>query len=153
VSRRRRGSFNDDLPRRLRFEREARECGLAFTGRFAGSPRRLTYEVKIDVPVYDEPRRLRITLPASADAHSRPQVMIDGPVCLRHRFDDGSLCGWWSNDSKDERWVADDGLYALVCHAIDHAYCEASWRRGRPWPKPEAPRNHRDGCPTCRQHP
>ena len=35
-------------------------------------------------------------------------------------------------------------------HAIDHAYCEARCQQGHPWPKPEAPRHHREGCPTCR---
>jgi hypothetical protein len=145
-----RPTWNDDLRRRLRFEREARERGLVFEHAFRGRPRRLIYEVPIAVPVYDERRRLRITLPPVAHSHARPQVLIDGPPCLRHRFDDDSLCMWWSRDSEDERWVPDDGLFALVVHATDHAYCEAECMNGRPWPKSEAPRRHREGCPTCR---
>jgi hypothetical protein len=58
----RRATFNDDLLRRIRFEKEAREVGLLFSGGFSGRPRRLRYRVPITVPVYDEPRTLAITL-------------------------------------------------------------------------------------------
>lgn len=145
-------TFNDDLPRRIRFEREAREKGLVFSGGFSGKPRRLIYRAPIVVPVYDEPRRLTITMDFSASPGARPpRVLIDGPVCLRHRFSDtGGLCMWWREDSNQQRWVPGDGLLALVNHAIDHSYCEARCQRGHPWPKPEAPRRHRKGCPTCR---
>lgn len=149
MSRRRHASFNDDVRRRLRFEREARQIGLAFTSRVARSPRRRIYLVPIVVPVYDEPRQLEVTLPMSAQPGVRPLVIIDGPECWRHRFADGGLCMWWWKDSNDERWIPDDGLYSLVCHAIDHAYCEARCRRGHPWPKPEAPRRHLESCPAC----
>lgn len=119
-----RATFNEDLVRRLRFEREARQHGLAFRARYLGSPRRLTYDVKIDVPVYDEQRNLRITLKPSVLA--RPIVTIDGPICLRHRFAEHSLCMWWAEDPEENRWTTDDGLLALVGHATDHAYCEAT---------------------------
>jgi hypothetical protein len=150
VSRRSSASFNDDTRRRLRFEREAREVGLPFARRIARSPRRLIYTVPIVVPVYDEPRTLRITLPALAVPGVRPLVLIDGPDCRRHRFHDGGLCMWWYKDQDEQRWIPDDGLYSLVCHAIDHAYCEARCRRGQPWPKTEAPRAHPTDCPSCR---
>jgi hypothetical protein len=124
--------------------------GLTFSSRVSGKPRRLSYRVEIDVPVYDEPRALTITMPPWAVPGVRPLVTIDGPICLRHRFADDGLCMWWFKDTDEERWVPSDGLYALVGHAIDHAYCEARCRRGHPWPKTEAPRGHREGCPTCR---
>lgn len=145
-------TFNDDVARRIRFEREARKKGLAFSSCFAGRPRRLIYRIPIVVPVYDESRTLTITMGASAHPSARPPlVLIDGPVCRRHRFPDtGGLCMWWCEDPDDERWVPDDGLLALVGHAIDHAYCEVHCQQGHPWPKPEAPRRHREGCPTCR---
>jgi hypothetical protein len=142
-------TFNDDLPRRIGFEREARRLGLSFSGRFAGKPRRLTYRVPIVVPVYDEERTLSITMPAAALPGARPLVRMDGPVCMRHRFDDGGLCMWFCGDSNEHRWIPDDGLYALASHAIDHAYCEACCRRGHPWPKAEMQHLHPD-CPTCR---
>ena len=149
-----RATFNDDLPRRIQFEREARQEGLPFTGRFQGKPRRLVYRVPILVPVYDEPRTLTITMPPSALAGVVPQVLVDGPACLRHRFrDTGGLCMWWHKDSEDQIWVPDDGLLALVGHATTHAYCEARCRRGNAWPRPEAPTNHRDSCPACRPQP
>jgi hypothetical protein len=149
--RRPRATFNDDLPRRIAFEREARLKGLAFTSTFHGKPRRLTYYVRILVPVYDEPRTLTVTMPASAEPGIVPRVLIDGPVCLRHRFPDtGGLCMWWREDDHDRVWVPTDGLLALVGHATTHAYCEARCQRGHPWPRPEAPTGHRESCPTCR---
>lgn len=135
----------------MAFEREARAKGLPFTARFKGKPRRLTYRVPIIVPVYDEPRTLTITMPPSAEAGVVPHVLINGPVCLRHRFSDtGGLCMWWHKDTDDRVWVPTDGLLALVGHATTHAYCEARCQRGHPWPRPEAPRSHRASCPTCR---
>lgn len=153
MSRKPRPTWNDDVARRLRFEREARQRGLAFRQTFGVGTRRLVYAAEIVVPVYDDRRKLRITLPPTAHEHARPQVLIDGPPCLRHRFDDGSLCMWWSKDSEAERWVPEDGLFALVSHAVDHACCESTCMRGRPWPKAEAPRRHREGCPTCKRQP
>jgi hypothetical protein len=151
ASGRRRATFNDDLPRRIRFEREARRTGLKFEGGYRGRPRRLTYRVPILVPVYDDRRTLSITMPSSAVPGVIPTVLVDGPVCLRHRFPkSGGLCMWWHKDTVEKIWVPEDGLLALVGHAIDHAYCEARCQRGHPWPKPEAPTRHRDGCPTCR---
>ncbi|MBV9804138.1 MAG: hypothetical protein JO130_13145 [Solirubrobacterales bacterium] len=106
------------------------------------------------VPVYDEPRTLTITMPSSAEPGIVPKVLIDGPICLRHRFPDtGGLCMWWHNDSSEQIWVPADGLLALVGHATTHAYCEARCQRGRPWPRPEAPTTHRGSCPTCRPQP
>lgn len=146
--RQRLATFNDDLPRRMAFEREARRLGLVYSSRFARRPRRLTYRVPIVVPVYDDERTLTIILPPVALPGARPLVRIDGPVCMRHRFDDGGLCMWWNKEPNMHRWVPDDGLYALVSHAIDHAYCEARCRRGHRWPKQEVEHEH-PKCPTC----
>ena len=73
VSRRRQPSFNDDLHRRLQFEREARRGGLPFTSRITRSPRRRIYRVPIVVPVYDEARQLEIT-----SARRAPQCPTSG---------------------------------------------------------------------------
>jgi hypothetical protein len=75
--RRRRATFNDDLPRRIRFEKEAREVGLEFVGGFSGTPRLLRYRVPITVPIYDEPRKLAITLGPVAEPGAIPDVLID----------------------------------------------------------------------------
>lgn len=112
------------------------------------------YRVPILVPVYDEPRTLTITMLTSAEPGVVPRVLIDGPVCLRHRFPDtGGLCMWWRNDAREQIWVPADGLLALAGHAITHAYCEARCQRGYPWPRPEAPTRHRESCPTCPSQP
>lgn len=136
--------------RSWQFEHEARQRGLPFARRFVGRPRRLSYLVDIDVDVYDDQRRLQITMPTLEDDDVYPRVRIDGPTCTRHRFKDGHLCMWWSEDEPDRRWHVKDGLYAVVQYAAEHAYCEAECRAGKPWPKPEAPGQHtREGCPTC----
>jgi hypothetical protein len=150
VSRRRRETFNDDVRQRLRFESEARAKGLPFTGRVCGRPRRLTYRVPITVPVYDDERTLTIIMPASAVAGAVPAVNVNGPICLRHRYCDGSLCLWWGEDPTDDNWVPTDGLLALVNLARTHTYCEERCRRGEGWPRPEAPTQHRESCPACK---
>jgi hypothetical protein len=147
VTRRRRATWGDDIAQRLRFEREARQRGLRFTAKHVGHPRRLTYRLMIHTPVYDTPRKVTITLPPATAA--QPSVRIDGPVCMRHRFGDSSLCMWWAKDPREQRWGVEDGLYALVEQAKEHAYCEARCRNGEDWPKPEAPGAHRERCPTC----
>lgn len=149
MTRRRRPTFNDDVRRRLQFEREARTQGLVFTGRYQGAPRRLVYKTTIEVPVYDDERHVTIAMPPTATAGVVPTVVIDGPVCLRHRFSGGGLCLWWGKDENERRWVPTDGLLALVNLTVDHAYCEERCRRGHPWPRPEAPTEHRGRCPSC----
>jgi hypothetical protein len=69
-------TFNDDVARRIRFEREARKRGLAFSSRFAARPRRLIYRVPIVVPVYDESRTLTIAMGASAHPNARPPRVL-----------------------------------------------------------------------------
>jgi hypothetical protein len=133
----------------MRFEREARAKGLRLSGRMRGHPRRLVYEVPITVPVYDDLRTLTITMPPSAAAGAIPRVIIAGPVCLRHRYADGGLCMWWSEDPREDTWLPADGLLALVNLAITHAYCEERCRRGEGWVRPEAPTGHRESCPSC----
>lgn len=79
-------------------------------------------------------------MPAAAVAGIVPTVLIDGPICLRHRYPDtGGLCLWWHEDELERCWVPADGLLALVNLTVTHAYCEERCRRGQPWPRPEAP--------------
>lgn len=117
---------------------------------FVGHPPRLRYRFAIDVPVYDDQREVISTF-APTPSPPEPIVTIDGPVCLRHRWSNWSLCMWWKTDPRERRWVFGDGLLALVAHIEAHAWCERECRAGKPWPKPEAPGEHPRPrhCPSC----
>jgi hypothetical protein len=144
----------DDVVERLKFEPKARRQGRSFEFRFVGRPKRALYRFPIDTPVHDEQRLVTVTF-HSVRSPSTPIVNIDGPVCLRHRWKDGSLCMWFDQDPDAERWVVRDGLAGLMDHATEHAYCEAECRAGRPWPKPESPGEHprKPDCPSCPRQP
>jgi hypothetical protein len=139
--------FGADVVRRIRFEAEARRTGLRFNCRTQGAVVR--YRFPIEVPVsYDERQATAVvgdSVPREAN------VQIDGPICVRHRFLDNSLCMWWGNDADEARWRISDGLLALSAHTKYHAWCEAECRASRPWPKEEAPGDHPrpSRCPTC----
>lgn len=140
----------DDVVQRLKFEREARRQRRPFESRIAGRPRRARYQFPIDVPAYDDRRIVTVTF-KSVRSPAFPTVHIDGPVCLRHRWEDGSLCMWHDTDPPEGRWTLEDGLAGLMNHAAEHAWCEAECRAGRPWPKPESPGEHprKPDCPSC----
>lgn len=140
----------DDIVARLRFERDARRTGMTVQSEFVGQPRRLRYRFAVDVPVHDDRRLVTVGF-EPVHTPSLPVVHIDGPVCLRHRWADGSLCMWLDSDPPEERWVPADGLLGLVGQIELHSYCEAECRAGRPWAKPESPGRHarRPECPSC----
>lgn len=80
------------------------------------------YRLPVDVPTY-ETRNLVIVF---SSRHPKvPQVFADGPVVDRHRFSDGSLCIWYWRDAPGRRWTFDQGLLALIDHAIIHLFKEA----------------------------
>jgi len=137
--------FADDPVAQILLERHARREGLSLERERDGPL--LRYRFVIDVPAYDDERLVTVEF---ADS-SRPHVYIDGPVCVRHRYNDGSVCMWFASDPPERRWVATDGLLELARHAAEHAYCEAECRAGRAWPKAEAPGDHPrpSSCPTC----
>jgi hypothetical protein len=67
----------DDLASLYAFERDARRELGALRRRDATRPRRLVYELALNVPTYDEQRAVRIEFPASAAVV--PRVFVDGP--------------------------------------------------------------------------
>src|SRR4051794_29525737 len=124
----RRTPFGSDVARQLAFEADARRHSVI--------PERdcdsvvVTYRFSIDVPVHHDERSLIAVVGESVPGGVN--VKIDGPVCSRHRFVDGSLCMWWGRDSDAARWCIDDGLLSLIGHIKLHAWCEADCRAGRP---------------------
>lgn len=100
------------------------------------------------MPGYD-PRRLRIVF--DRDHVQTPRVLADGPGDSKHRYSDGSLCMWYPSDPPENRWILEDGLLALIGHAILHLFREAWWRETEEWLGPEAPHEPRGKAPDARR--
>jgi len=150
--RKRRQFWFDDFRFRLKFERGIRRGGIYFVDEYLRDPRRLRYRFDIEVPVYDDRRRVAVEFPLP-NGPANPIVHLDGPPCLRQRWDqDGSLCMWLESDPPTAKWVPGDGLLKLVAHIEEHAFCEQECRLGKPWPKEESPGEHprKRKCPSCR---
>jgi hypothetical protein len=121
---------------------------MTFQRELLSNPGGLAYRFAIDVPLHDDRRIVNAVFKASLPV---TRVWIDGPVCGRHRWPDGSLCMWFDEDPPEQQWVPQDGLLALAVQVEQHAYCEAECRAGNDWPKPESPGAHPRpvGCPCC----
>lgn len=81
-----------------------------------------------------------------------PRVYADCGAESKHRMpEDGALCLYYPGSDPAQRWIADDGLLALLNLVRDHLFFEAYWRntggrRGGQWLANEAPH----GFPTQR---
>ena len=126
----------DDLASLYAFERDARRELGNLRRRHASDPRRLVYELDVDVPFYNERRRVRIDFAA---AGGEPSVSLDGPNDSPHRYEDGSLCLYYPADPPGLRWMPAEGLAALIDCVRAHLFQEAEARRGHGWPGDEAP--------------
>lgn len=115
------------------------------------SPGHITVRLDLPAPGLDAPARVKIDF-QTRHRPWHPRVFAEqAPVCLRHRFNDGSLCMWWSRHPQSRRWVGADGLVALVHYIQMHLFQEACCRAGMPWPGEEAPGRHsrKRHCPSC----
>ena len=121
---------------RLRFERGAqRHFPRLQRSICRNSPRAgFTYRINVAVPHYGE-RRVEILFEKRSP--SIPAITVDGPRESPHRYGDGSLCIWYSRDSKEERWIFNDGLLPLIGLIIVHLFREAWWRETGEWLGPE----------------
>jgi hypothetical protein len=111
---------------------------------------RITYRTKLPAPPDDRAWPVRIEL--STRRHPwRPSVHVDGPVCLRHRFRDRTLCMWFEAHPNSRKWVLSDGITQLLRRIQLHLFQEATCRAGEPWPGEEAPGEHprATNCPSC----
>jgi hypothetical protein len=132
---RRGGPWYGEFRERLTFERGARAIFPSLKSTLLRGAGGYSAAVDVDVPGY-ESRRVTILFDRS---HMRtPRVVADGPSDSKHRFEDGSLCMWYPWDPPDRRWVWEDGLAALIGHAIRHLFQEAWWRETGHWPGEEA---------------
>jgi hypothetical protein len=111
---------------------------------------RVIYASDVPVPAVNVRIPVRIDM-ATGGGRWRPSVTARAPECLRHRFDDGTLCLWFDPDGDRHRWTISDGVEALVHHVRRHLFQEACCRAGEPWPGAESPGAHPrpTACRTC----
>lgn len=140
------GDLATDIAGQYLFEAHARRAGIFFERGLTGGI--LVYRFSVGVPGSNEECEVRVELTPGA---AQPTVHADGPVCLRHRWSDGSLCMWDPDGPRTERWVAGDGLAALAAHVQVHLFCESQCRAGKAWAKPEMAGVHprKRACPSC----
>jgi hypothetical protein len=110
----------------------------------------ITHRVHIDIPG----GQARVPVLVELRTRSRPwlpKVFATVPECLRHRYEDGSLCMWWQHHPAERRWLLQDGLAALMHYIEIHLHQEACCRAGLEWPGEQAPGEHprKRGCTTC----
>lgn len=107
------------LIRRDLFERTLlyRHAGLEIPGRSEPVPVAVRFE---KTPCY-ETFGLR--------PEDYPRVFADHGFPSPHRMPDGSLCLYYPLDPVERRWIAADGLLALLNIAADHIFYETYWRR------------------------
>ena len=125
--------FGNDTER-IRFELTARSRRLPFRRR--RTAKGIEYTLPIVLGHFDD---RTATIRFAADAPTHVKVSVDGPGDSPHRYPDGHLCMWHPDDPRDQRWVFEDGLAALINHVAPHLYREAYWRQTKEWLGPEAP--------------
>ena len=121
----------------MRFERGAYEHYPSLSARNIHDGHELYREYTLDLPVkhYGLTRRVKIKM--FPIASSPPSVTCDGPEDSPHRYDSGDLCMWYPYSSKSERWVFEDGLFALIVYVEAHLFREEWWRETEEWLGPE----------------
>jgi hypothetical protein len=140
------GRLAGDVAGQILLEADARRRGMRIEREFiAGS---LRYRFCVGVTGRNEERQVRVDF---VPTRSSPGVHVDGPPCLRHRWEDDSLCMWDPQGPDSERWLIGDGLAELAEHVRIHLHCEAQCRAGNSWPKEEMAGEHprKRDCPTC----
>ncbi len=95
------------------------------------SAKRLTYELELDLEVYD-PRRITVIFKADEPA-SCVEVLADGPTESPHRYGERSLCMWYPADPPELRWLPEHRLAGLIEMARLHLFREEYWRRTGGW--------------------
>jgi hypothetical protein len=125
---------------KLIFERGLSSLYPGTTGRSAGT----CYEYRSVVQVHGYgPRCARIEVHGDFEPCDAA-VFVDGPAESPHRYASGALCMWHPTDPPERRWIARQGLVALLDLAVLHLFREAYWHEVRVWPGDQAPHTVRD---------
>jgi hypothetical protein len=143
------GQLTNDVAGQFLLEADARKRGMRIEREFCDGV--VNYQFRVGIPGQADERSVKVGFPPG---RANPVVHVDGPSCLRHRWEDDSLCMWDPNGPGDERWLVQDGMPSMAEHIGIHLFCEAECRAGNPWPKPEMAGEHprKSKCPTCRGH-
>ena len=127
-----------DTRERMRFEDGVRREFPALRHRLIkhGPNRGIEYRLTLTVEGYE---CRAVTIRFKRSVSQSPEITVDGPTASPHRYDDGSLCMWYSRDPEHRRWMFEDGLMQLLILLAAHLFREAWWREHDEWPGPEAP--------------
>jgi hypothetical protein len=117
---------------RLEFEKGTR----SYTNLRGKTKKRVgrTYTARVTVRFY-ETRKVKILFPSGRS--KSPTITVDGPTDSPHRYEDGRLCIWYSDDDSSARWEHGDGLLDLLGLIEAHLFREAWWRETAEWLGPE----------------
>jgi hypothetical protein len=143
---RRRRTWEQNLPLRLRFEDGVRDLFPDLTRRAVGSRKyaRIAYCLTVPVAEY-EPRKIELRFPKTTPEPTPARIYADGSEDSPHRYAPqrkdprSSLCVWHPEDPPDRRWVPEDGLLSLVEMVRVHLFKEAYWREKAVWLGEQAP--------------
>ena len=153
---RRRSSWEQHFPTRLRFERTARAAKPPHTRRAVGGRKytRIAYELVVPVPEYED-RQIELLFHRTTPQPELTRIYADGPTGSPHRYaphpkdprQRSSLCLFYPADPAELRWVPGDGLLSLIEMTRIHLFKEAYWRETAEWPGEEAPHPTPDSKP------
>jgi hypothetical protein len=98
------------------------------------------FEYRLFLPIEDLGAP-QITIQFPSTEPTIPKVYSPPLGGSPHRYPDGSMCLWYPNHPRSQRWEFDDGLYQLLLMAGAHLAREDLWRRSdrrfrsRKWPR------------------
>jgi hypothetical protein len=154
----RRPSWEQSLPLRLRFEREAYtvypslQCTTIGHRKYA----RVAYRVLVPIEGY-EPRTVEMHFRRTSPEPLHMHTFADGPTESPHRYGPPrkdrnrrpSLCIWYPDDPAERRWIPRDGLLTLIEMARVHLFKEAWYRETGEWLGDEVPHLHEPRSEMC----
>jgi hypothetical protein len=127
----------DRPARRLRLIAELQAAGADVTVVRPARSRRGGFAIRATLtPAGLDPQQ--VTIEFSANSPDAPHVWVPGPGSP-HRYDDDSLCIWYSQDPPERRWHWRAGGVALAGHICAHLIREAWWRQTGEWVGEEVP--------------
>lgn len=151
-------SWEQNYARRLRFERPASAVYPGLRCQPTGRRRyaRVVYSVKVPVAEY-EPREIELHFRRTTAKPHLTRVYADGPADSPHRYTPHakdplarpSLCMWYPDDPRDQRWVAADGLLSLIEMTRVHLFKQAYWRETGEWLGEEVSHHQRPRGEEC----
>jgi hypothetical protein len=153
---RRKPTWEQHFPTRLRFEREALAAYPHLSKGGVGSRRysRTVYGLVVPIPDY-ESREIELQFFRTTSQPEVARIYADGPTSSPHRYAPhpkdtrrrSSLCIWYPEDPPALRWIPKDGLLSLIEMTRIHLFKEAYWRETGEWLGDEAPHPTPDSKP------